>query len=460
MSFGETVVAIATPPGEGAIGIVRLTGPDVCSVGERIFHGQRGRPFKEMVPYRLTLGYLRNPESSEEIDEVLAVFMPSPRSYTGEDMAEFQAHGGRAILEKILQAAILSGARPAKPGEFTRRAFLNGRLDLAQAEAVIDLIRSRTGSAHREALRQLKGVLSEKTKEIRSSLTEVSAAMEALLDFSEDDAIPEVAAYPLLDEARRSVGELLDSAVGGRMVREGLHAIVTGRANVGKSSIINALLGAERSIVTPHPGTTRDVVEGILSCGGLEIVISDTAGLGTARDPAEEEGIRRSRQTLERSDLAAVVIDSSEPLQETDREILRETAARPSIVVLNKIDLSPVADRTEVSALAGGRTVLQTSAKKGSGIDALRRQFGRALEDSLSPHGTEGPLVTNTRHLDLLRRVRISLDRAAASLARRQPLELAATDIREALSTLGELTGDTATEEILDRIFSQFCIGK
>lgn len=460
MSFPETVVAIATPPGEGAIGIVRLTGPRVCSVGERIFRAQRGHSFKDMVPYRLTLGYVLDPEASDEIDEVLAVFMPSPRSYTGEDMVEFQAHGGRAVLERILQAAIFSGARPAKPGEFTRRAFLNGRLDLTQAEAVIDLIRSRTSAARREALRQLKGILSEKAEDIRSSLTEVSAAMEALLDFSEDDVIPEVTAFPLLDEARRSIGELLDSANSGRMVREGLQVSITGRANVGKSSIINVLLGQERSIVTPHPGTTRDVVEGILSCGGFEIVLADTAGLGVARDPAEEEGMRRSRQTLERADLAAVVIDSSEPLRETDREILRETAVRPSIIVLNKVDLSPVTGRAEISALAEGRTVVLTSAKAGTGIDALRRQLGHSLENALSTHGTEGPLITNSRHFDILRRVRTSLERADDNLARRRPLELAATDLREALSTLGELTGDTATEEILDRIFSRFCIGK
>jgi tRNA modification GTPase len=460
MSFPETVAAIATPPGEGAIGIVRLTGPQVRSVGERMFRAQRGHPFKEMVPYRLTLGYVLDPEASDEIDEVLAVFMPSPRSYTGEDMVEFQAHGGRAVLERILQAAFLSGARPAKPGEFTRRAFLNGRLDLAQAEAVIDLIRSRTVAARREALRQLKGILSESVEGVRSSLTEVSAAMEALLDFSEDDALPETAAFPQLDEARRSIEELLDSAVGGRVVREGLQVIITGRANVGKSSIINALLGRDRSIVTPHPGTTRDVVEGILSHGGFEIVLADTAGLGIARDPAEEEGIRRSRETLEEADLAAVVIDSSEPLRETDREILRETAGRPSIVVLNKADLPPALDRDEVSALTEGKVVVTTSAKTGIGVDTLRRQLGSSLEDSLSAHGTEGPLVTNSRHLDVLRRVGVSLERAVDSLARRRPLELAATDIREALSTLGELTGDTATEEILDRIFSRFCIGK
>jgi tRNA modification GTPase len=460
MSFSETIAAIATPSGEGAIGIVRLTGPDVRSVSERIFRAQRGHPFREMVPYCLTLGYVLDPESSEEIDEVLAVFMPSPRSYTGEDMVEFQAHGGRAVLERILQSAILSGARPAKPGEFTRRAFLNGRLDLTQAEAVIDLIRSRNSAARREALRQLKGNLSERVEKVRSSLVEVSAAMEALLDFSEDDVLPEAAVFPLLDEARRSTGELLDSADSGRVVREGLQTIVTGRANVGKSSIVNALLGTERSIVTPHPGTTRDVVEGTLSCGGLEIVLADTAGLGVARDPVEEEGIRRSRQTLEHADLAAVVIDSSEPLRETDREILRETAARPSIVVLNKVDLSPVADRTEVSTLAGGRVVFPTSAKTGEGIDALRRHLGRSLEETLSTPGTEGPLITNSRHLDILRRVRMSLDRAADNLAHRQPLELAATDIREALYALGELTGDTATEEILDHIFSRFCIGK
>ncbi len=460
MSFLETVVAIATPPGEGAIGIVRLTGPHVRSVGERIFRAQRGFSFEEMVPYRLTLGYVLDPEASDEIDEVLAVFMPSPRSYTGEDMVEFQAHGGRAVLEKILQSAILSGARAAEPGEFTRRAFLNGRLDLTQAEAVIDLIRSRTSAARREALRQLKGLLSRRVEGIRSSLTDVSAAMEALLDFSEDDLLPEIAAFPLLDEARRTIGVLLDSAGDGRVVREGLHIILTGRVNVGKSSILNALLGKDLSIVTPHPGTTRDVVEGTLSHGGFEIVLSDTAGLGVARDPVEEEGIRRSRQTLEQADLAAVVIDASEPLRETDRDILRQTAARPSIVVLNKADLPPATDRTEISALVEGRAVILTSARTGEGIDDLRRQFGRSLEDFLSAHGTEDPLITNSRHFDILRRVRTCLERAGDNLARRRPLELAATGLREALSTLGELTGDTATEEILDRIFSRFCIGK
>lgn len=453
----STIAAIATAPGEGAIGIVRLSGPGAFTVVSRIFRSRKGRPPE---PWHLTLGRVRDPLQSEDIDEVLAVLMTGPRTYTGEDMVEFQAHGGRVILEGILRAVLATGARIAAPGEFTKRAFLSGRLDLAQAEAVIDLIRARSDRARREALRQLDGRLSQTFSRLKEDLTNLSARIEAELDFSEEGGLEGEAPADAIERAAGTIGQLLSTVGEGKVVREGIQVTFAGRQNVGKSSIVNMLTENERSIVTPLPGTTRDTVESPFIVEGTALLIIDTAGLGPSADAVEEEGIRRSRKSLQGADLAVIVIDSSIPLDEIDRETLRAMAPQPSLIVFNKTDLPEVADRREVMDLAGERSLVQTSALTGAGRDDLYTAIGAAARKLLEDTAREDPLVTSSRHADALGRALAALRSAGRENKGGGTLDLVAAEVREALSALGEITGETATEEILDRIFSQFCIGK
>ncbi len=453
----STIAAIATAPGEGAIGIIRLSGPGAFAIVSRIFSSRKGQPPE---PWHLTLGRIRDPLQFEDIDEVLAVLMPGPRTYTGEDMVEFQAHGGRIILEGVLRAVLSTGARVAAPGEFTKRAFLSGRLDLAQAEAVIDLIRARSDRARREALSQLDGRLSQTFGRLKEALANLSARIEAELDFSEESSLEGEIPADTIERAAGTIEELLATIGEGRVVREGIQVTLAGRKNVGKSSIINMLIDEERSIVTPFPGTTRDTVESRLLIEGTALLIVDTAGLGPAGDAVEEEGIRRSRENLQAADLAVIVIDSSIHLDEIDREILRATAPQPSLIVFNKTDLPEVADREEVMDLAGERSLVQTSTLTGVGRDDLYTAIGAAARKLLEDNSQENPLITSSRHADALRRALAALRRAGRDAKRGGTLDLIAAEVREALSALGEVTGETATEDILDRIFSQFCVGK
>lgn len=457
-SMKRTIAAIATPPGEGAIGIVRLSGPGVPSIISRLF---RGRGVPTLTPWRMTLGRVRDPSTAEDIDEVLAVFMPGPRSYTGEDMAEFQTHGGRLILERVLSACIRAGAGPGEPGEFTRRAFLNGRLDLAQAEAVIDLICSRSDGARRAALRQLDGGLSQVLAAVRDDVAGLAARIEAELDFSEEEDLGEGITPASLDSATGAVENLLSRMGESRVERDGVRVTFAGRKNVGKSSLINVLLGEERSIVTAHPGTTRDTVESRLLVEGTALLLIDTAGLGPSSDPVEMEGIRRSREKLRSADLAVIVVDSSQALDAVDRRLLEETLGRPSLVVLSKTDLPSLVGEGEVTDLAGGRVLVRTSARRAAGMKDLHRALGASVAVlPVDEQGKEPSLLTSARHAEALERTLSALGRAKEALGRGSTLDVVATDMREALAALGEITGETVTEELLDRIFNQFCIGK
>jgi tRNA modification GTPase len=454
----ETIVAVATPPGEGAIGIVRLSGPAALPLAGRLFRckGRKGN----LAPYRLTLGTFRDPADGQIIDEVMAVSMPGPRSYTGEDVVEFHAHGGEVVLARIVDTAVAGGARPAAPGEFTRRAFLNGRLDLTQAEAVIDLIRSRSAAAQKAALKQLDGGLSRPLRALQDALRAAAAEVEAAIEFSEEEELGIALPVESLSAATEKVAELLkgEGITQGR--ERGREVVLTGRTNVGKSSIINALDNSSRVIVTSRPGTTRDTIEIPLFLEGIFLLLTDTAGIGTPRDEADEEGIRRSMKKLSGADLPVVVLDSSEPLVQDDYRLLSETEGRSSVVVCNKMDLDRRADLEKVRLLAGNRRVVEMSAKTGEGLGDLRRALAAcARELSPPPRGVHS-IAVNARHADALHRSLAALERAAAAAVRSGPLDMLATDLREALSALGEITGETVTEEILDHIFSTFCIGK
>jgi len=449
----DTIAAVSTPPGAGGIGVVRLSGVGALEILARLFVPQRERT--PPPSHRLVRGRVVD-ASGEAIDEVLAVAMRGPHSYTGEDVVEIHCHGSPPVLRRVLARCCECGARTAEPGEFTKRAFLNGRIDLVQAEAVAALIGARTESASRAALRQLGGRLSDELGELRERLIDVRARIEIMLDFSEEeiDLTPATVADDIGAVAAR-IGRLLASFEGGRLLREGVRLAIVGRPNVGKSSLLNALLGVERAIVTPAPGTTRDVVSDDLEIDGIPVVLADTAGLRASADPVEQLGIERARLEAARADAVLIVLDGSQPLGEDDRAALAEVGGTPSIRVVNKSDLpsawSPGGE--DVPA-----PVVRVSALTGAGLAELRRAIVQLVgAGDLDPRA---PIVTAVRQRDALARAREALDRALAALRGASTIDAAAVDIQAAVEHIGAITGEVTTEDILDRIFRDFCIGK
>jgi tRNA modification GTPase len=453
-SLDDTVAAIATPLGEGGVGIVKISGPDAGSILGQLFTSL-AHPVP-LEPRRLTFGHIRDPQTGKVVDEVLAVVMPAPYSYTRQDVVEIQAHGGIVPLRHILQLALVAGARLAEPGEMTLRAFVNGRLDLAQAEAVLDVVQARTEAALRVATEQLGGKLSTRVQAVRAHLVHVLAYLEASIDFVEDE-IPLQEVVPPLREVAAALEKILSTADRGLIYRQGIRAAIVGRPNVGKSSLLNALLRGDRAIVTPIPGTTRDTLEETVNVQGVPLVLVDTAGIrAETDDEIERIGVARSRAALDRADLALLVIDGSQPLADADQEIAALIGRKPALVVVNKCDLP----QRELSAgLLPAASRLNVSALIGEGIDALEDAiveliFGGAVTTA------DTPLVSNPRHQALLKR---ALDHVRAAegghLGGLSP-DLVSIDVREAVDALGEITGETASEDLLETIFSKFCIGK
>ncbi len=470
----DTIAAIATPPGAGGVGIVRVSGPRAFEVSRALFRPARSARTDNGIPpsHLLTYGHVVDPETGEIVDEVLAAFMRAPHTYTREDVVELDAHGGPLLLRRILALALAAGARAARPGEMTLRAFLNGRLDLAQAEAVMALIQAESEAGLRLAMRQLSGELSARVVEVRTPAMEAMVRIEAGIDFPEEEVPPpdraELAA--LVDQARAGVRELLAGADRGRMLREGLRVAILGRPNVGKSSLLNALLRAERAIVTPIAGTTRDTVEETATIRGVALHLVDTAGLTASDDPVERIGVERTRAAASAADLALFVVDQSQPLTPADSEAAADLRAlgfgaasdsaegRPLILVLNKSDLPPAASDGDARALWPDAPCAHTSSITPGGVAALEESIA-ALVLQGQAQGAD-PLVASARHRDALRRAAEALDGAAEALAGTIPLDFAALDLRGALEALGEITGETATADLLDRIFAEFCIGK
>ena len=455
LSLDDTIAAIATPLGSGGVGIVKLSGPEAKTIALRLFRPLHGPP--RLKPRYLHYGEVIHPRTRQPIDEALVAYMPAPHSYTRQDVVEIQAHGSIVALQEILQAVLSLGARPAEPGEMTMRAFINGRLDLTQAEAVMDIVEAKTAASLRLATRQLGGSLSKPVAAVRQKLVDVLAFLEASIDFVEDDIPPEDVIPPLQD-ALAEMERLAASAAQGIIYRQGVRTAIVGRPNVGKSSLLNALLRGERAIVTSVPGTTRDTLEETANIGGIPLVLVDTAGIrAQAGDVVEQIGIERSRAALAQADLALMVVDNSQPLTDADWEIERLVGNKPALLVLNKIDL-PQATPPPENFLAG-RPRVPLSALTGEGLDAL--------EETLIAQITGGKVVTadaalvsNPRHQALIQRA-IEHTRAAieAQTAGLSP-DLVSVDVREAVDALGEITGQTATEDLLDTIFSKFCIGK
>lgn len=455
--ISETISAIATAPGEGGIGIIRLSGDNALSIATRIFKGQ-AHDFKS---HRAYYGQICSPETGEIIDEAIVLYMKAPRSYTCEDVVEIQCHGGMKPLENILALTLREGARLAEPGEFTKRAFLNGRLDLTQAQAVIDVIRAKTDASLKMAVGHLGGVFSAKIKDFRHEILGLIAHLEAAIDFPEDD-IDDIA----IDDVRQKITDiqaqvdaLLATAKTGRVLRDGLETVIIGRPNVGKSSLLNTLLQETRAIVTDVPGTTRDVIEEYANIGGVPLKIIDTAGIRATEDVVEKIGVEKSRGYIDRADLILFLLDMSAGLTTDDWEILELIKTRQAVVLVNKSDLLPQLDIDAVQKVLGDKPIIQISAKTGAGIDILAQTIHDMVYDGVVQQG-EGAFVNSVRQAELLRQAKASLDEVVQTVEMDMAADFIVIDLRTAWEKLGEITGETVSEDIIDQIFSQFCIGK
>jgi tRNA modification GTPase len=465
--YFDTIAAIATPPGEGGIGTIRLSGPEAGRILSHIFVPASDAAIDPVTleSHRLIFGFITDPGSGERVDEVLAVLMRAPHSYTREDVVEIDCHGGQVALQRVLNLCLREGARLAQPGEFTLRAFLNGRLDLAQAEAVLDLVQARTPEGLRLAVDQLGGSLSLRVKGARARLLNALAHLEANIDFPEDD-VPPADVSPQLRDTLSDLGALIASAGTGIVMRQGVRTAIVGRPNVGKSSLLNALLRTERAIVTPVPGTTRDTLEEVVNVRGVPLVLTDTAGLRAhldTNDPVELIGMERTRQTIAGADLIVLVLDNSQTLTEEDLVIIDEvlaTGPAATIAALNKSDLTPRLDADDLSRALGELQSVLTSATTPGGTDALEEKLaGVVLGGSAAP-GRGEAAVTSIRHLDALRRSEEFVMSAIVASQASSPAALVAVDLHSALNALGEITGETVGEDLLDEIFRNFCIGK
>lgn len=466
-SLDDTIVAISTPVGQGGIGIVRLTGPEALGIVLRLFRPAGRR--RQIEPNHLYYGHIVAPPGEgwcgpgDAVDEVLLSYMRAPHTYTRQDVVEINAHGGIMPLRGILALCLESGARLARAGEFTLRAFLNGRIDLAQAEAVLDIVNARTETSLRMAEHQLGGRLSQRVRGVRSGLLDILAYLEAAIDFPEDELPPRQIGLDL-QRAEQELIDLLREADRGIIYRQGLRVAIVGRPNVGKSSLLNALLRTERAIVTPIPGTTRDTLEETLNLQGIPLVLVDTAGIGKTDDLIERLGAERSRSSAQQADVVLWVVDSSVPPTREDSLAAELAVGKPAIVVLNKSDLPATCEdmtcRVSLYAnLLPGAPCLAVSAQTGAGLLDLEALLLQMILSGEIVSSTE-PLVSNPRHRDLFRRAYGHLTEAQRSLAQPLPADLLAIDISEAINALGEVTGETASEDLLERIFASFCIGK
>jgi tRNA modification GTPase len=460
----DTIAAVSTPPGEGGIGIVRLSGKEAISIVDRIFVSPAGKLPSGVRSHSVIYGFIKDPDTSEKIDEVIVTVMRAPRTYTREDVVEINCHGGMLPLRRILGSVISRGARPAEPGEFTRRAFLNGRVDLSQAEAVIDVIKARTEQAERMAIQQLEGRLSAEITALRDSVAESCALVEAYIDFPEEEVeLPDSAGFiSSMQDILDRLSALSRSFEEGRLFREGAAMAIVGKPNVGKSSLLNTLLKKDRAIVTDLPGTTRDIIEEGLNIDGIPVRIMDTAGIREAHDLVEAEGIRRSLAAIEGADIILAVYDASRVLDRADRQIIGKVNNKKTISVINKWDISNGDFDAEDNGLNIYPTV-KISALRGEGIDVLKDTIVAALLSNKAMPGQDSAadlLITNVRHKQLVDGAFASLWQARGTFEKGEPLEVTALFLREALNSLGEIIGVVTTDDILNKIFSEFCIGK
>ncbi|MBN2029131.1 tRNA uridine-5-carboxymethylaminomethyl(34) synthesis GTPase MnmE [bacterium] len=459
MKCNDTIAAISTPPGEGGIAVVRMSGTSSLSIIRKVFRGKN--PIQKNSKGQVYHGWIV--EKDEPIDEVVLTLFHSPHSYTGEDVIEVSCHGGLFISRRILEVLIQYGARPAEPGEFTQRAFFNGKMDLTQAEAVADLIRAKTESARRVAIYELEGHLSGRLQKIREDLIKICSLLEVELDFGEEDImfVSRKEIKHLLIKTRGELQHFVDSYRRGKVCREGIRMVIAGRPNVGKSSLLNGLVERERAIVTEIPGTTRDTVEDVLDIEGFLFTVTDTAGIRETQDPIEREGVRRTEKVLDISDLVLLVFDGSESLNREDEMIVRRVKEmrKPVIVLINKIDLKQQINIHKLKKWFPDEEVLRISALKKEHVSRLVQTLkGTAISGGI-PHEGE-VLITRARHKNCILHAIELIKKAEASLRKSMSQEFIVMDIRGALDVLGEMIGKTVTDDILNQIFSDFCVGK
>ena len=459
----DTITAIATASGEAGIGIIRISGPDAGPILQKIFRYRSGNTMKELVPRRMIYGMIVEPDG-HEIDEAMVVFMPAPHTYTGEDVTEIQCHGSAIALRRILSLVMDCGAAPAERGEFTKRAFLNGRIDLSQAEAVIDVIQARSRAGSDAAVAQLSGRLSERIREIRKNMADLIADIAVRIEYPEEDL--EEIAYQTILKSLQSIMEdieaLADTAQTGRVLKDGMRISIVGRPNVGKSSLMNALLQEDRAIVTDIPGTTRDTIEEYADLGGIPVRLTDTAGIRDSEDTIERIGIERSREAIETADLVILMTDRSQILTEEDRAIFPLLKDKRCIVVMNKSDREAVLDQAsilEASGVPADTPVIVMSAVSRDGIRELIDEIHRFVYGG-EIKMEQDIMIADARHEQLLKEAAGSLEDARFMLENGEALDFAESDIRTAWMLLGEITGESVTDDIVNEIFSRFCLGK
>jgi len=465
-SLEDTIAAIATPIGEGGIGIVRISGNKALNIADKIFVSKSGGIMpSEYKTYTVHYGRIIDARkakrhSSSQVDEVLLTVMKAPKSYTREDIVEINCHGGIEALKQVLDLVIASGARVAEPGEFTKRAFLNGRLDLAQAEAVLDMIRAKTDRSLEAAVSQLEGSLSKKVNEILDAVVGVASQIEASIDFPEEELDIVTAAAPgKVGDIISALKALIDSFEEGIVLREGVLAVICGKPNAGKSSLMNLLLQRDRVIVTPIPGTTRDAVEEMINLKGIPIRLVDTAGIAHTEDIVEREGIKRSKTYLEMADMALVMFDASGPIDEKDMNIVKLTGKKKKIIVINKIDLPVKINKKKLKDIFKGDTIVEISVDKKKNIALLEKAIANTIWSGSVCQG-EGAIVTNARHKELLDKALAGMVSVKNAMKGGAWPEIVAVDLKEVIFNLGLVIGRSVSDDVLDRVFSEFCIGK
>ncbi|MFD0871813.1 MULTISPECIES: tRNA uridine-5-carboxymethylaminomethyl(34) synthesis GTPase MnmE [Paenibacillus] len=455
----DTIAAIATPLGEGSIAVIRVSGQDAIPNVEQVFKSRTR--LTEAATHTVHYGFIQDPESLEKVDEVLVTVMRAPRSFTMEDVVEIGCHGGLVSVKKVLDLLLSKGIRLAEPGEFTKRAFLNGRIDLSQAEAVIDLIRSKSDRAYKIAMKQAEGSLSQQIKQLRQQLVELMAHIEVNIDYPEHD-VEEMTSAFIVDKSREAIAkidELLKTAEQGKIIREGIVTAIVGRPNVGKSSLLNALAQENRAIVTDIPGTTRDVIEEYVTINGIPLKLLDTAGIRETSDVVEQIGVEKSRSALSDADLILLVLNAGEELNDDELQLLEQLKDRQVIVIVNKIDLPRKLDIGRLSSFLDEERIVMMSVQENRGMEELEKAIS-AIFFSGRLESNDATYVSNVRHIHLLKEAKASLREAMMAAEQFVPIDMIQIDVRNSWEQLGEIIGDSVGESLIDQIFSQFCLGK